>query len=181
MAINGSKKITDLSFEDIRTNLQTYLQAQDRFKDYDFNGSGLSILLDTLAYNTQYQSFYTNMVANEMFMDSAVKRESVVSHAKQLGYTPHSRKSPEARVQLSFSASDGDTIVVPAKTTFSANVNSTVYNFINDSPIVIGATGDAPHVSEEFSIYEGSFVFLQRGYRVAPSIRARQRAPRRPA
>ena len=167
MAINGSKKITDLSFEDIRTNLQTYLQAQDRFKDYDFNGSGLSILLDTLAYNTQYQSFYTNMVANEMFMDSAVKRESVVSHAKQLGYTPHSRKSPEARVQLSFSASDGDSIVVPAKTTFSANVNSTVYNFINDSPIVIGSTGDAPHVSEEFSIYEGSYSTIS--YVVSPT------------
>lgn len=157
MAINGTKKITELDFEEIRTNLQTYLESQDRFKDYDFNGSGLSILLDTLAYNTHYQAYYTNMVANEMFLDSAVKRESVVSHAKQIGYTPHSRKSPEATVQISFSSASGDTITVPSRTEFSTTINGNTLKFYNTTPVTIGATGTAPYVSDTFSVYEGTF------------------------
>lgn len=157
MAINAAKNVTDLDFESIRTNLQTYLESQDQFKDYDFNGSGLSILLDVLSYNTHYSSFYANMVANEMFIDSAVKRESVVSHAKQIGYTPHSVKSAEAKVTLSFSAADADTILVPSLTQFTAEIDSVEYTFYNTSPITIGATGDAPYVSSEFSIYEGSW------------------------
>lgn len=157
MAINGTKKITELDFEEIRANLQTYLESQDRFKDYDFNGSGLSILLDTLAYNTHYQAYYTNMVANEMFIDTATKRESVVSHAKQIGYTPHSRKSAEATVQISFSTSDSDTIVVPAKTEFTSTIEGSTFKFYNTIPVTIGTTGTAPHTSDVFSINEGSF------------------------
>ena len=157
MAINGAKNITDIDFEDIRSNLQTYLEAQDRFKDYDFNGSGLSILLDTLAYNTHYSTFYTNMVANEMFLDSAVKRESVVSHAKQIGYTPHSHKSAEARVNVSLSSAGADTVIIPTRTQFNAEISGIDYTFYNMVPITIDASGSAPYVSDIFSIYEGSF------------------------
>jgi len=157
MAINAIKNVTDLDFDDIRSNLQTYLESQDRFKDYDFNGSGLSILLDVLSYNTHYSAYYANMVANEMFLDSALKRESVVSHAKQIGYTPHSTKAAEARVTVSFSSAGADTILIPAKTEFTSTIEGVDYKFYNTSPVMIGATGDAPHVSDEFSIYEGSW------------------------
>ena len=92
MADNLSKnlQISDLDFDTLKESFKSYLQGQDTFKDYNFDGAGLNYLLDVLAYNTHYQSYYTNMVANEMFLDSAVKRESIVSHAKHLGYTPSS-------------------------------------------------------------------------------------------
>lgn len=84
--------IQALEFDQIKTNLKEYLRGQDKFKDYDFEGSALSIILDLLSYNTHYQAFYANMAANESFLDSAVLRESVVSLAKHLNYTPRSRK-----------------------------------------------------------------------------------------
>lgn len=157
MAVNKTKQITDLDFDAIRTNFQSFLESQDQFKDYDFNGSGLSILLDVLAYNTHYQSFYANMVANEMFMDSAVKKESVMSHAKQIGYTPHSKKAAEARVTVSLSSSDTSTKIIPGRTKFSASIGDSAYTFYNMSPITISTTGTAPFVSSEFSIFEGEF------------------------
>ena len=83
-------KVTELDFDDIKKNLKSFLKAQDKFKDYDFEGSGMNILLDTLAYNTHYLGFNANMLANEMFLDSASLRSSVVSHAKTLGYETRS-------------------------------------------------------------------------------------------
>ena len=167
MSINGQQRITELDFDSIRSNLKTYLESQDRFKDYNFDGSGLSILLDVLAYNTHYQSFYTNMVSNEMFIDSAVKRASVVSHAKQIGYTPHSKKSAVASVQLSYSSNGGaSSIVVPAKTPFTAVKDKITYTFYNTSPITIGATGDAPFVSEAFNVVEGQYKTISYIYSV---------------
>ena len=74
--------ISELDFDNIKNNLKTFLRAQDTFKDYDFEGSGMNILLDTLAYNTHYLSFNANMLANEMFLDSASLRSSITSHAK---------------------------------------------------------------------------------------------------
>ena len=157
MAVNKTKQITNLDFDAIRSNFQSFLESQEQFKDFDFNGSGLSVLLDVLAYNTHYQSFYTNMVANEMFMDSAVKKESVMSHAKQIGYTPHSKKAAEARVTVSLSTSDTSSKIIPARTKFSATLSGTSYSFYNMSPITIDTSGTAPFVSSEFSIFEGAF------------------------
>jgi hypothetical protein len=94
--------ITALDFDGIKQNLKTYLQGQTSFKDYDFEGSALNIILDLLAYNTHYQAFYANMVANETFLDSAVKRASVSSIAKHLGYTPRSIKSSRVTVNMNF-------------------------------------------------------------------------------
>ena len=74
-------RVTDLEFDDIKTNLKNYLSAQSEFVDYDFTGSGMDVLLDVLAYNTHYMGYYANMMANEMFLDTAALRESVVSHA----------------------------------------------------------------------------------------------------
>ena len=87
---NARLQITDLDFDQIKNNLKSYLQQQSEFSDYDFEGSGLSVLLDILAYNTHYNAYYLNMVANEAFLDTAVLRDSVVSHAKTLNYVPYS-------------------------------------------------------------------------------------------
>ena len=96
--------LDNLDFDTIKSNLKSFLKSQDKFKDYDFEGSGMNILLDLLAYNTHYQAFYANMVANESFIDSAVKRDSVVSLAKHLGYTPRSYRASTATVDLVWSA-----------------------------------------------------------------------------
>ena len=93
MATNDKRlRVTELDFDNIKTNLKTFLKAQEEFKDYDFEGSGMSVLLDTLAYNTHYLGFI-NMLANEMFLDSQL-RSSVVSHAKTLGYETTSVRAP---------------------------------------------------------------------------------------
>ena len=81
---NSNIQMTDLDFSAIKENLKTYLKSQDTLKDYNYEGSALSVLLDVLAYNTQYNAYYLNMVANEMFLDTALARDSVVSQAKLL-------------------------------------------------------------------------------------------------
>lgn len=100
MSNTSNTPIERLSFDEIKTNLKDYLRGQDVFKDYDFEGSAMSILLDVLAYNTHYQAFYANMAANEAFLDSAVIRQSVVSLAKHLNYTPRSRKAARLVVDV---------------------------------------------------------------------------------
>ena len=98
--VNTGINVTNLDFNQIKTNLKTFLQSQDILKDYNYDGSALSVLLDTLAYNTQYNAYYLNMVANEMFLDTAIQRASVVSHAKELGYIPASSRAPSATINL---------------------------------------------------------------------------------
>ena len=92
---NSNIQMTDLDFNTIKNNLKTYLQSQDVLKDYNFEGSALSTLLDVLAYNTQYNAYYLNMVGNEMFLDTAVQRNSVVSQAKLLNYMKTYKKKNE--------------------------------------------------------------------------------------
>ncbi len=99
-------RISELDFDSILANLKSYLQAQEEFTDYDFDGAGLSILLKILAYNTHYGAFYDNMVANEMFLDSAVLAKSVYAHAKALNYLPSSRTAARATVDLSLTTSN---------------------------------------------------------------------------
>lgn len=98
--------IDSLDFDAIKQNLKSYLQGQDVFKDYDFEGSALSVVLDLLAYNTHYQAYYANMAANESFLDSAVMRPSVVSLAKHLNYTPRSSKAAQMIVDVVMPSSD---------------------------------------------------------------------------
>ena len=101
MATNDKRlRVTEFDFDDVKDNLKTYLKAQTEFKDYDFEGSGMNILLDTLAYNTHYLGFNANMVANEMFLDSASLRSSIVSHAKMLVYEVSSHKAPKATINI---------------------------------------------------------------------------------
>ena len=97
---NTALRVSELDFDSIRTNLKNYLNNQSEFSDYDFEGSGMSVLLDVLAYNTHYMAYYLNMVGNEMFLDTAQLRPSILSHAKQIGYIPSSMKGSEASVNV---------------------------------------------------------------------------------
>ena len=102
MAINskGRIEITDLDFDTVKANFKTFLSQQNSFTDYNFEGSGMSVLMDLLAYNTHYMAFHANMLANEMFIDTALTRSASVSHAKALGYLPSSTKSSYATVDV---------------------------------------------------------------------------------
>lgn len=132
MATSRKISTTELDFDKIKQNLKTYLQGQDQFSDYDFEGSGLSILLDVLAYNTHYNALYTNLAINEAFLDSASKRDSVVSKAKELGYTPRSARSATAVVDLLLINNQIDapqSYELPRYTPFRTKVNDTEYVF----------------------------------------------------
>ena len=139
MANNKKINVTELDFDAIKANLKTFLQAQTEFQDYDFEGSGLSVILDILAYNTHYNALYNNLAVNEMFLDSAIKRNSVVSLAKTLGYTPRSAKCSEAVVNITItSASAGPSLVtIPQYSAFSTIANGQPYNFYNKQAISI--------------------------------------------
>ena len=126
-------QVANLDFEDIKTSLKDYMRAQSDFTDYDFDGSALSTLIDTLAYNTYYTAFNTNMVVNELFIDSATLRDNVVAIAKQLGYRPKSATAPTAYV--SFTATYGnpttDTELILKKGTgFISSFDNNVYQYV---------------------------------------------------
>ena len=93
-------QVTELDFDDIKTNLKTFMKNQTEFSDYNFEGSGLTAIIDLLAYNTHYLAMNANLAINEAFLDTATLRSSVVSHAKSLGYTPRSARSPVAYLDI---------------------------------------------------------------------------------
>ena len=131
MASNTNIQVSNLDFGDIKQNFTNYLQSQSTFKDYNFSGSALSTLLDVLAYNTQYNSYYLNMVANEMFLDSALQRSSVVSHAKLMNYVPQSAMGPVALINVVFNYATTSTFTIPQYTNFmSESINGTNYNYV---------------------------------------------------
>ena len=124
--------VTELDFDNIKQSLKTFMQAQSEFNTYDFEGSALSVLLDTLAYNTHYNAVLAHMLANESFIDSAVKRSSVVSLAKSIGYTPRSRRAATASVDFIITPASGyadATYSLPRDAVFSSKINNTTFNF----------------------------------------------------
>ena len=132
---NSKLRVTELDFDTIKSNLVTFMQSQTEFSDYDFTGSGLTVLMDLLAYNTHYMAYYLNMVANEMFLDSASRRSSAVSIAKHLGYVPKSSTSSSATVTLSIVATESSSsnwptsISIPKHSKFTVKVDGTNYDF----------------------------------------------------
>jgi hypothetical protein len=128
---NSQISLVGLDFNEIKNNLKTFLQSQDTFKDYNFEGAGLSVLLDVLSYNTQYNAFYLNMVANEMFLDTALQRPSVVSHAKTLNYVPKSAAAPSALIDISVDNVTSSSLTLPLHTNFlSESIDGVNYNFV---------------------------------------------------
>jgi hypothetical protein len=149
--------VTDLDFDELKTNLKNFLKQQTEFSDYDFEGAGLNVLLDILAYNTHYNSYYLNMLANESFLDSAILRNSVISHAKRFGYTPRSASAPVAKVNFSvnsFSSTPGS-LTIPEGYVFLSNlIDSKSYSFITLEDTTVSKTGNN-FVFSNLNIYEG--------------------------
>lgn len=159
-------QVTELDFDNIKNNLKQFLKNQTEFTDYDFEGSGLNVLLDVLAYNTHYNAFYLNMVANESFMDTALLRTSVVSHAKLLGYTPKSSKAPRALVDLTIptNSSLNDTITIPRGFEFKSElVDGTSYNFVTLDDMVVDKV-DTSFYFKNMAIYEGKLITYRYNY-----------------
>jgi len=158
--------VTDLDFDTIKTNLKAYLQGQSEFTDYDFEASGLNVLLDILAYNTHYNAYYLNMVANEAFMDTAVLRSSVVSHAKSLGYVPQSATSPRAIIDLTVpsGSNTSGSLTLPRGFNFRTNIlENTVYNYTILTDVTVDKVG-SDFIFRNIDIYEGDIVNYQYTY-----------------
>ena len=159
-------KITELDFATIKSNLKDFLKSQPEFTDYNFEGSGLSVLLDVLAYNTHYMGYYMNMMANEMFIDTAQLRQSVVSHAKLLGYTPRSRVASQATINVAFQEVVGganSAMTLPRFTKFtSAPKDGKSYTFVTVEQRVATKNNSGYFNFESVQIKEGnpvSYVF----------------------
>ena len=143
MAVDTSLNVTGLDFETIRANLRDYIAARPEFSDYDFEDSALGTLLDLLAYNTYYMGYYANMATNEGFLDTAQLYESVVSHAKTLGYLPYSNQGPTANVMISYSSPVANStlrsITINKNTKFKSTVNGVVYSFVTPKAYMVSA------------------------------------------
>jgi hypothetical protein len=162
-------RVTELDFDTIKSNLKTFLNQQKEFTDYDFEGSGLSVLLDILAYNTHYNAYYLNMVANESFLDTAMLRDSVVSHAKTLGYTPYSSTASTASInfEVASGTSTPGTLTIPAGFAFLSNqIDNKSYNFVvlDDTT---ATKANTTYYFDGLKIHEGQLITYSFGYNSA--------------
>ena len=149
--------VADFDFDIVKSNLKSFLQDQPEFSDYNFEGSGFAVLLDTLAYNTHYLGFNANMLANEMYLDSADIRKNIVSLAKMLGYTPTSAKSPVANVDILLNNASGSTVTMAKGTAFTSKVNDINYQFVTNEDIIM-TPQDGVYKFSNVDIYEGTLV-----------------------
>lgn len=160
MSNNNRIQITELDFDVIKQNLKTFLRSQSQFQDYDFEGSGLSVLLDVLAYNTHYNAFYLNMIANEAFLDSALLRDSIVSHAKTLGYTPYSTIAARATISVNVEteSANTETLTIAKGHTFKSSLMDSVsYNFVVLEDVTINKT-ETYFLFENLEIVQGDLI-----------------------
>ena len=156
---NSALSVANTDFESIKASLKTFLSSQGNLKDFNFDGSNLSVLLDTLSYNTFMQNFYLNQVASESFLDSAQLRDSIISHAKTLNYLPKSDTSARAVVDVEiFPANTPGTINIPKHTQFTTTVESNTYTFTTNEGMTIQADADGRYVANSISIFEGEVV-----------------------
>lgn len=159
MAIESKRiNVSELDFDKIKTNLKEFLRAQSEFSDYDFEGSGLSVILDILAYNTHYNALYQNLAINEMFLDSATKRNSVVSIAKSLGYTPYSARCSEAVINfyVTDTTSSPTVITLPKGTPFNSTVDGDTYTFYTTENVTAVNDGTGTYKFNNLTIKEGT-------------------------
>ena len=164
MAINskGKIEITDLDFDAVKSNFKSFLSQQTQFSDYNFEGSGMSVLMDLLAYNTHYLAFHANMLANEMFIDTALTRASAVSHAKALGYLPSSAKASNVLVDVTVKGvpTSQQSLVMDAGTIFTTSINDSSYQFVTVADYT--STSDTgTFVFRDVQIYEGTRITYQ--------------------
>ena len=155
--------VANLDFQDIKNDMISYFRGRPEFADYEFTGSSLNLLLDILAYNTHYSSLAANFLANEMFLDSAVMRNNVVSIAKSLNYQPRSAQSASATLTLNVPKPDADTeiVIIPTGSVFVAASGNTTFNFytIRDYTLQFESTLSAGETKTiQIEIYEGTYV-----------------------
>ena len=158
---NSSINLTSLDFETLKNQLKTYLKAQNQFVDYDFEGSNMSVLLDILTYNTYTNAFYLNMIGNEMFLDTAQLRDSVVSHAKDLNYVPRSYRSASARVDITITPNPGESctaVIIPKGASFTSRIGSNNFTFTTDQNIAVISSNNI-FTAANVQIYEGSYIY----------------------
>jgi len=162
-------RVTELDFDTIKSNLKTFLNQQTEFQDYDFEGAGLSVLLDILAYNTHYNAYYLNMVANESFLDTALLRDSAVSHAKTLGYIPYSSAAPVANIDfvVNSGTTTPATLTIPSGFSFLSNqIDSKSYNFVVLEDTIVTKSNTSFNF-DNLQIYEGQLVTYNFSYNSA--------------
>ena len=155
--------VQNLDFFETKSALKTYLSNQDRFADYDFEGSNMNVLLDLLAYNTFYNNYYYNMAISEMFLDSAQERNSLVSHAKELNYMPRSRRSAKATVTFNITATQsGNFFVIPKDTKVNGKCGNTTFTFIADkaytavsNEVATNPLGPRVYTATGVEVYQG--------------------------
>ena len=152
---NTTIDLVGLDFNSLKNNLKSFLKNNTQFKDLDYEGSNINVLLDVLAYNTYLNAFYTNMVASEMFLDTAQLRDSVVSHAKELNYAPRSFASAQAQITVAITPTSNVTsIVIPQYTSFTTRVGSNTYTFSTSDTQLIANANNGVH-SISLTVYEG--------------------------
>ena len=145
---NTALRITELDFDGIKNNLKNYLRSQSEFQDYDFEGSGMSVLLDVLAYNTHYMGYYLNMVGNEMFMDTAQLRSSILSHAKNINYLPGSKRGAKTLVNVLVTPSNSEdnvatSLVLSKYSNFlGEDIDGINYNFVTTDSTTVGVVAN---------------------------------------
>ncbi len=162
MALDKQLNISDLEFDKVKDNIKDFLRGQDTFTDFDFEGSGMSVMLDVMAYTTHYMGFHANMAINESFLDTATLRNSVVSHAKSLGYIPKSITSSEAIIKLTFDTSglDPDYISIERGTVFTSTINGNSYQFTSLDTVNI-FSDDAGEFTGELTVTQGQIKALE--------------------
>jgi len=156
---NTSINLVGLDFDTLKNNIKTYLKTNTAFKDYNFEGSNMAVLVDVLAYNTYLNSFYLNMVASEMFLDTAQLRDSIVSHAKELNYLPRSHISSQAVINIGITPSSNvSSVLVPKGTSFTSRVGGSTYTFTVAENIVLNSSVGGTYTAANTKIYEGAYV-----------------------
>jgi hypothetical protein len=157
MPANNSISLVSLDFDTIKSNLITYLQNNPAFADFNFEGSNINVLLDILSYNTFLNSFYLNMAVSEMFIDSAQNRDSVVSIAKALNYTPRTYTSSLAILDCHFPQSGLSTFTIPQGTKFSGKNSNNTFTFVTRDSVTVYPSGGYFTVAN-LNVYEGKYV-----------------------
>lgn len=149
---------SSLDFDNIKADLKTYLSSQQQFRDYDFEGSNMNVLLDVLSYNTFKNNHYNNMAISEMFLDSAKTENSVASHAKELGYLPRSRAASRAVVDVTLTVTGTQPafITIPARTKFTARCANKTFTFANQESATITPV-DGVYTAFDLDIHEGEW------------------------
>jgi hypothetical protein len=157
MTTNSSLILSSLDFDTLKDNFKVYLSSQSIFKDYNFDGSNINVLLDVMAYNSHLNSFYLNMVASEMFLDSAQKYDSVVSHAKELNYIPVSAKSSSSEISFQIeTVGINNQLTVPKGTRFSGTNSNGSFTFTTDE-VNVYVSGNSTFSVANLTIYEGTY------------------------